>query len=142
MPIAVPAGRRVPGFSAMAPTARSGGWPGRARDETTLWLAGVPSLQAAFRLTVLKPAVWSALRADPIFCPMTSGTTTPGVVVVVDEDGATVVVVVVVVEVERAVSLWPADELSPHAVRADGSPRPSARAAAAERTPLGITRSS
>jgi hypothetical protein len=32
--------------------------------------------------------------------------------------------------------------LSPHAARAHGSPSPSARAAAAERPPRGITRSS
>ena len=52
---------------------------------TTLWLASVPLVQAAFSGTVKRPMARRAVRAAAILNPMTLGTATPASVVGVDE---------------------------------------------------------
>ena len=90
----------MPGLRGRAPTRTSGAFPGVARDATTLWLATVPLLHAALRLTGTIPAVRRAVRAAAIFRPTTFGTATPGCVVAgavaeVEVIGAAVALVVV-----------------------------------------------
>ena len=91
MPTRVPGETATPGLTGTAPTRTSGGFPARASDATTLWLARVPLLHGVFRFTDVNPAARRAAWAAVIFRPMTFGTATPGCVVV--DDGAEVEVV-------------------------------------------------
>src|SRR5580704_8855688 len=119
----------APGSSGTAPTRGSGARPATDNDVTTLWLASVPLLHAAFRLTGGSPAARRAARAAAIFRPMTAGTATPGAVVVVaalvDVEGNVVVVVVVVPMPLPAAVFLAAGEL-PHEERAQAASTPTA----------------
>src|SRR5580704_16375557 len=118
----------APGSSGTAPTRGSGARPATDNDVTTLWLASVPLLHAAFRLTGGSPTARRAARAAAIFRPITAGTVTPGAVVVVaalvDVEGS-VVVVVVVVPMPLPVVFLAAGEL-PHEERAQAASTPTA----------------